>query len=332
MIRGSWFRKPTWWFWMHLFLGVIVWFFVLTEYSWFGMLLDLVSPPILVWLGVKLWKRRADFGKWKVAVLASLVPTGALVLLYGWAVIISFPGNLLWFFETIQESPSNLAFSPSGWKLAHVHVRPVGAYQGGQGRAFVRVSWTAFPLLEKDVYFLPSYLEHVTLRWKDDNTLVVEDSSRANGVHKLITVRLDQDKAEPVEISFPFAVHGAIQREKEIKKIKASSPVHAVPLHPRSKDGGLVFYYEDLGVKKEMDVEDTDPVRVAKWYAKWLKENGWSVPADPENLVQDRGSERTICFRTRKNGQSGPDLYISISHFAVTDWTDVDVATYRLCD
>ena len=69
--------------------------------------------------------------------------------------------------------------SPDNKQIADVYFRPVGAYSGGNGRIYVKVSNKLLPFLERDILYLRvSRADENTknyLEWIDNDTLHISE-------------------------------------------------------------------------------------------------------------------------------------------------------------
>ncbi len=95
-------------------------------------------------------------------------------------VALAFPLGIIFTLAEIKsEKLIQRAVSPDGTRMAEVSFRGGGPYSAGNGRILVRVRHRFFPLVEREVYFLPvSRAEENTrdyLAWKDDYTLYLRE-------------------------------------------------------------------------------------------------------------------------------------------------------------
>src|SRR5262245_3172549 len=137
-----------------LAVGVVLWFFFLTDYTFAGNLVDYMFPPASFAVGVigfvaagrVLSGTRRRLGR-----LASL-PTllGGLLYLATFVLFVVFSplGAMFAVSEIVGEQIIQTAPSPDGSRVAEVYFRGVGAYSGGNGRISVRVKHRLLPLVE----------------------------------------------------------------------------------------------------------------------------------------------------------------------------------------
>jgi hypothetical protein len=172
---------------LNLSVGVLLWFFYSTDYSWAGTIPDIVFPPLVaVMSSVSLLiatkapsrcQRRAT----RLACLPSLIGGWSYVLV---AVLLVMPpftmGAFFMIDEISHEKLIQEAVSPDGSLVAQVYFRGVGAYASGNGRIYVRVKHRLLPAVEKDVYHLHgSHADENTpdyLSWIDNGTLYIPES------------------------------------------------------------------------------------------------------------------------------------------------------------
>lgn len=176
----------------NLHLGVVMWFFYFTDYSWAGRILDLVFPPAVAVLAISClavaWSASSRLGRLgaTLACLPSLIGGGlyctALALLAFFCLL--SPGLLMGVFFHIDEISGEKLIqetvSPDGSRVAQVYFRGVGAYAAGNGRITVRVKHRLLPLIERDVYYVPVTYEADEgttdyLSWTDNDTLFIPE-------------------------------------------------------------------------------------------------------------------------------------------------------------
>ncbi len=185
-------RIPTSWVFVGsttLALGLLLWSGFFTDFSWAGVLADIVFPPLVGLLGLVAMghARRVPDLRWKrlnrLVTLPSIVGGGLPVIF----IVLSFfsPAMLGMFFlmdEILGETLIQRAISPDGSRIAEVYFRGVGAYAGGNGRILVRVRPRWLPFVERDVYALNrSDADETTsdyLYWVDNDTLFLSEKQR----------------------------------------------------------------------------------------------------------------------------------------------------------
>ena len=170
-------------------LGLLLWFGYFTDYSVVGTWPDLLLPPVVGLVGLFSWRSAKNVSSeamrriHKLSSLPSIIGGCLPVLL---AVIMLIPPFTLGFLFALEEIKGETRIhrvvSPDGWRLAEAYFRPVGAYSGGNGRIQVRVRYSLFPLVERDVYHLRrSYASKKTkhyLYWVDSDTLYISEKEQ----------------------------------------------------------------------------------------------------------------------------------------------------------
>jgi hypothetical protein len=195
---------------MNLCLGVPLWFFYFTDYSWAGIIPDITFPPVVAAISlVSLLVTRKSptssqrrVARW--ACLPSLIGGCSYMLM---AVLLVMPpftlGALFTIDEMSHERLIQEAVSPDGSRVAHVYFRGVGAYASGNGRIYVRVKHRLLPILERDVYHLhSSHADEDTadyLSWRDSDTLYIPETQEQVRIGT-ITFRVPPVFAIPVRL------------------------------------------------------------------------------------------------------------------------------------
>jgi hypothetical protein len=169
-------------YWFNVLIGITVWFGLLTDYSLLGTIGDILFPIIAMMLTIKINKvyESPNNKKRRLARILSY-PTIAVGILQGiiMGLMILPPlllATLFWGSELASQTLIQESHSPTGSRVAYVYFRPTGAYAGGSGRVFVRLRYTNFPIIERDIYELRT--SHYStedpsdfLEWQDDDTL-----------------------------------------------------------------------------------------------------------------------------------------------------------------
>ena len=130
----------------NLGLGLFLWFLFSTEYSLRGTISDIVFPPIVMIIGLisyKILKQRnlSQPSTAKKFFFPSILG-GCLPTLFG--IIMFLPpftlGGLFMLVEIQNETVIQETVSPNGLETASVYFRGVGAYGGGNGHIYVRIT------------------------------------------------------------------------------------------------------------------------------------------------------------------------------------------------
>jgi hypothetical protein len=195
---------------LNLYLGVLLWFFYFTDYSWTGLVPDIAFPPVVAMVAlVSLLVSRKAAGasqrraaKW--ACLPPLIGGCSYILM---AVLLVMPpftlGALFTIDEMSHEKLIQEAISPDRSRVAQVYFRGVGAYASGNGRIYVRLRHRLLPFLERDIYHLHgSHADEDTedyLSWRDDDTLYIPETQE-NVTVGIITFRIPPVFATPVRL------------------------------------------------------------------------------------------------------------------------------------
>ena len=167
-----------------LFLGLLICFFLLSGWSWTGLMIDLIFPPVVgvltVAVAILVWRRGVPgTRKWYFLALSPALLTGGLSLVL--AVILAVPpftlGLMFLVGETMSATVIQSAPSPDQNWVAHVYFTPAGAERGGNGTVDVTVSPRLLPFVERGVYRLPASEADETTRrhvdWTSPHSLVV---------------------------------------------------------------------------------------------------------------------------------------------------------------
>jgi hypothetical protein len=169
---------------INLVLGFLLWAIYLTDYSLAGNVADIVFPvgvcgAGLVSLGFSgIAPTRVSRLVTGLTCLPSIIG-GGLAIIVG--VLLFIPpftlGGMFLVLETATEQLVQEVESPDRSRVAQVYFRAVGAYSAGEGRVFVRVRYSQFPLVERDVYYVsPSYSDGTDyVSWLDNDTLYIRE-------------------------------------------------------------------------------------------------------------------------------------------------------------
>ena len=133
--------------------------------------------------------------------------------------------------EITDETLIQQAVSPDGARVASVYFRPVGAYSGGSGRIFVRVSPRLMPFIERDIYYVrvSSADENTTnyLKWVDDHTVYISERKQIVEVGWL-QLKMPEVFAIPLNM-IRFV---ATQTEEAQLEAEQTMPLKDIPTYP----------------------------------------------------------------------------------------------------
>lgn len=168
---------------LNLALGIFLWFLDSTDYSLRGTISDIVFPPFVFIVAIITLMAVPDIQKKRISKLVclpSLIGAGVHVLFGIMMIIPPFTLALLFSIDEIKnEVQIQQISSPNNAQVADVYFRPVGAYSGGSGRIYVKVTNKLLPFLEREILYLRvSHADENTenyLEWIDDSTLYISE-------------------------------------------------------------------------------------------------------------------------------------------------------------
>ena len=174
---------------LNVVLGLILWFGYFTDFSWAGLLPDLLFPPMVGLVALVSFARlkaisnkngRNTVRLFSIFSIAGGCLPGCLI-----AILILPPFTLGFLFMTDEMRNEVLiqrVNSPNETRIAEVYFRGVGAYDAGNGRIYVRVKTRWLPIVEREIYQLDrSYADQTTsnyLQWIDNNTLFLSEEGK----------------------------------------------------------------------------------------------------------------------------------------------------------
>jgi hypothetical protein len=129
--------------------------------------------------------------------------------------------------------------SPNQINIAEVYFRPVGAYTGGSGKIYIRVTNKYVPFFERDVYSGKTYTanEDTTnyISWIDNNTLYVAENDEK--------ISIGEIKPETPTIAVaPLMIAGLIQNQ--IEESQLTAPLQDIPIYPAVRNHESTSYWD----------------------------------------------------------------------------------------
>ncbi|MDQ5824595.1 MAG: hypothetical protein M3441_10360 [Chloroflexota bacterium] len=310
----------------HLFIalalcaGILLWFFYLSDYTLAGTLTDIIFPIVTLVLGFVGLRAAKGATTRRARRLARLVCLPAIVggLLYiatGVLFVAFSPmGAMFSLYEIADEALIQSAPSPDGSRVAEVYFRGVGPYTGGNGRIFVRVKHTLFPLVERDVYATKTYEAGPNttdyLSWTSNDTLYIPEANEIVSLG-LIRGKMPDIVAVPLRL-FEFMGWMAEQRQKEEN---AAAPLRDLPLYPGpitfdNSGGGIL----DANGYRAFSISTRSSDEAAEWYKLELSKAPWKLESSQrresvEHAGADLHAVQVVynCLEARKDlggGQS----------------------------
>lgn len=172
---------------INLFLGIILWLGLCTDYSLSGNGLDILLPLVVGCLSlcvlIAILRHKEMVRNTRYAYLLTCVPSIAGGCLFVISVIVLFVsgailGGMFYMAEMSGEQFVEQVKSPDGRYAANIYFRPVGAYTGGNGRILIRVTHRWLPFIEHDVHTHKTFRDPDQvpfIEWTDNNTINVLD-------------------------------------------------------------------------------------------------------------------------------------------------------------
>ncbi len=200
---------------LNLLLGLILWFFHVSDYSLAGTWTDLFFLLAVALLAPLSWiweVRRGRRGCRRGLLYLPALSAGCLpILIVVPVLILTLPlGGIFALFWGIDEELHarvvQQAVSPDGAWIAEVHFRPVGPYSGGSGRVKVAARPRWLPIVERTLFgeseswIDPDNPEYIV--WIDDETLRITEPRREEPVEVHVP---DVDFGVPGWLLFPVS-------------------------------------------------------------------------------------------------------------------------------
>ncbi len=269
---------------LNLFLGLMLWFFFSTDYSFFGIIIDLLFPPataIFALISYRYIRRNCKLKRPRLVrlpFLPSIIGGGYYVLV---GVLMFIPPFTLAALFTISEIGSETeiqrAISPDTSRTAHVLFRATGSYTGGLGRTYVRVRHKYLPLLERDIYHVSrsnasgdtaNYIE-----WRDNDTIYIPETAQEISVGRINT------EVPPILV-IPVSLFQMIRSTVVdlLESQQQAAAVKDVPIYPGNITNNLHEYrdFQDTAYRS-FHIQEEDADSVAKWYEQELSEPPWTL-------------------------------------------------------
>ena len=310
----------------NLVLGLLLSFFYFTDYSLPGSLLDLLLPPLLFALGIAafMWAGYAPgrTKRWvgKLSALPSLL--GGALYLVAVGLIFMPPTTLRGMFladEIATEVLLQQVASPDGSRVAEVYYRP-GGYGGATFKpAMIRVHYTLFPLVERDVLSRPvsgSPIEPDTepsyVMWSDNDTLFLPGTGDSV---ELGLVRWEVPVVFAAALPQPGRWADVAERQQKTEEETEANTVEVsqVPAYPGKRTSEHIeFRSEENTQFRSYNIEDISADEVTQWYKQALSQPPWSVVRSDRYTGDSLGSPYTRdCIRAKRvdNGDQDHRVY-----------------------
>ncbi len=269
----------------NLALGILLWFFFLTDYSLTGVVADVFFPPAVAFVALitLFLTRRALSISTKllstICCLPSLIGGGLYVSV---AIVIIFvpPFNSfgsLMAQEVEGETRIQWVASPDGSQAAEVYFRPVGAYTRANGRIYIRLKRRWLPFVERDVYYVPAtykatkYTEDYMI-WRDNDTLYIPEMQRE--------IKIGVIKFEaPSVVTYPmWFLQFLFDNQNQKEDPELAELVRSVPVYPGTITDDQLGFSKDLNTSfRSFLTSKQHPDQVAKWYLDALSQSPWSI-------------------------------------------------------
>lgn len=301
--------------WFNLILGLCLWFLYCTDYSLAGTVADIVFPPAVAGVALvsmAMVKRRRIFPRLFVTLahLPSIIG-GGLYVLAGFMLLVP-PFTLAGLFtlsEVGGETLIDQAVSPDGAQVASVYFRPVGAYSGGSGRIFVRVSPRLLPLIERDVYYLRvSSADENTidyLKWVDNQTIYIPERQQ--------TVEVGHVQFQmPVVFALPISIvrYSSAQSEARQQEAELTKPLKDVPIYPGQIEHPSTFYVRVYQTAERVYFAPGSKLDdVTVWHQSALPAAGWRISEVEELSTSEGASRHEYCIQAQKTESDQTRFY-----------------------
>jgi hypothetical protein len=313
-------------------VGVILWVFYLTDYTFAGTLVDYLFPPLSFVVGVFGFAatRQVPRGTGRRLARLATLPAllgGFLSLAAGILFVVLSPfGTMAELPEMMGEQIIQTAPSPDGSRIAEVYFRRVGSSYNGH--VSVRVKHRLLPLMERDVYQIRfSYGagrgKTNQMSWRDNDTIYISETGEVVQLG-LVRTKIPELAAETAAI-FQFVSRIATYRVKE--RI-LTSPLKDLPLYPGlvTNDNSGADTLADNGYRA-FSVAAPNSDEAASWYGQELSKAPWSVKQASRRVRDEHfGAELQLvhqvynCFETERDtgtGQSSQYYWQIFSNEAV---------------
>lgn len=296
---------------VNLLLGVVLWIVFLTDVSLRGTIPDILFPPAtalfaLLTLGALSAKR-------KIGIFA-YIPSfggGCLYLFMGLIMIVP-PFTLAFLFgadEIANEVRIQKIESPNQINIAEVYFRPVGAYTGGSGKIYIRVTNKYIPFFERDIFSGKTYAanEDTTnyASWIDDNTLYITENDEK--------INIRESKPEiPTIAVVPLMSMGIIQNQ--IEESQLTAPLQDIPIYPAVRNHESIRYWDFKKTSERIYfLSQGDLEEVYDWHISNLAKSPWKildvqiVPND--DPAYEGYNKNAYCITAQKNDNGQETIY-----------------------
>jgi hypothetical protein len=170
-----------------LLMGLVLWFGLLSDYTWEYLWLNILFPPFVGLLGLLVFfvgrRARTRAQNWArfLMCLPSLLGGVPALLVTLLAIVPPFLFTaLFWLEEKNSAILIQTAQSPNGFKTAEVYYLPIGGYIRNGGRIEVHLKDSRMPFVRRDVFSLRTTrvdaAPQVYLIWRDDNEIHIPET------------------------------------------------------------------------------------------------------------------------------------------------------------
>lgn len=173
------------------FVGLLLWFFYITDYSLVGNWGDVFFPPLAFVLGLVALDLSRFLEKGK-RLRARISATPAIIGGLAYLAMLSFAfmspnimGALFMLNEVRGERLISSATSPDGTRIAEAYYRPAGVFIADTNAFLVRVKHTAFPIIERDIVVtrttsISGDPDQDLLKWDNNDILEVPEVGKVS--------------------------------------------------------------------------------------------------------------------------------------------------------
>jgi len=302
---------------VNLALGVTLWFLYSTDFSLAGTIPDLVFPPLvgLVGLGSLIVAKNVPDRTHKIIgrllCLPSIIGAGLALFV---ALLLMVPpftlGTLFTLSEIADETCIQATVSPNGTQVAEVYFRGVGAYSGGNGRIFIRIKYPAFPLVERDIFYLSSSDADETttdyLKWGSNDSLYISEIQQ-----EIVIGKIQAETPEVVDVPINLIHYLIAVDQKASAERELTLPVRDVPTYTGRITDDQSQYSEGLQtVFRSFNIPDHSPDEIAAWYRQTLSTPPWSMRQINRYSIQESGVNQVrYCIQAQRDDEQTAHVY-----------------------